>query len=1424
MTAERVNMATPDPLVLSDTNAADASMPSQRDESNRSPLIQSEHDLNPSSERAGLKPVPYQDGTTETCSPHIQQDIQEVLIKPCVHTALLEMPKIDPDDNKSDFNTNSNCDLLNQTFQSLRDTNTSAEYEQKISQYVSSESLDVKASDHKRNISTVLTNTPVLDPLEMTYSVLETADRPDNDNIILTLNNTLPDNPVYPTVDSCTCFVTQTSLNLVKEPDEELSACTNNLPIDNVTTGNSSLMDIKRIGAKHKRDLSQMNLFQTPPDPEDLGTKDTDSVSLKFTGTKRDGDVCNETWLDACQFLAGEEDGAAILDECGRSRSPGPPEADPENTKASGFPKREDISIENWELFPSVERWSSTDSWASALSDWFQTVSTYPEDSFTLSPDSKLGMAIQDTSVEQSPDITNINGQTCMSVTDEAVDKELDNTNGKQGDKDCVPSQSDSGSDRQTDVFVEDKVNLSETRKSHTPKMKAVLDAFYAELSCGSGGNEFSVKQCGSQHLSGEPWSGKLERDALVSQPGFDFEEERDSGAQRILAYTSDKNLTAGCVRGDGCHGPDSDLHTCPPQSNGHVSSEVEGLNLTQGVETDEKFVSCSFIEGDGTYDGSNIENFTLKREERSDTISEVIMPFAPLSTGNTFLHHCVLKEDKLRQVDVDVPHQRIINDTRLKPSIESGHESKNSDEDCFTHSSSSCRDSDGPSMKESGTKKYSNTCDISKEISNFILLTGERFMLSENKRVAYVTLDLDEPRDLNRFFNHVNTETQNCSCAAQPKKDKMPHKTSDGKARSKHKEKPTDPHGIHSSKKQEKPPLEKKGELQATGCEDGAVTVIETIVITEKITPKAHGKKKKKHAQHGPAKPETELTTEVRNKAAQKNTNVKTETLEVKVASNGLDKADSHLSTKVDSDNKNSTQKPMAVRPKVEASDRIVAKMTVLANTDTGQKTIPVKPKADTSGIHVAKNENQRCTSDSQSTCLSSTISDDIKRRRISNELHGTIPVKTRPQLPAIFRQARKDGEDVTKRAYSEVVKQKTPTPKEVVVPHVVSEIQAEPIPADPQNISLWCRFNPVPPDATIKWTKEGTVLSESRKGEGDDERFTLTILKACSKDLGLYKCTLTTANISVSTSEYHLTSEVLMELVIPSHDQPAEPRIVKGDEENIQCTLLLFKEDFLSDQYFGENHPASIVTEKVHFGEGMHRKAFRTTLRASKLPRFNPGHPCVLKVHNAIGYGTKNTEELVQKNYSLAVEECHVQNTAREYVKAYHNVAKNAESFGEVPEIIPIYLVHRPSNDIPYATLEEELLGDFVKYSVKDGKEINLMRRDSEAGQKCCAFQHWVYAQTEGNLLVTDMQGVGMKLTDVGIATCKKGYKGFRGNCATSFIDQFKALHQCNRYCEILGLQSLQPKPKRTVPPKPKAQPGPKKNPFGSVLKGKS
>lgn len=108
--------------------------------------------------------------------------------------------------------------------------------------------------------------------------------------------------------------------------------------------------------------------------------------------------------------------------------------------------------------------------------------------------------------------------------------------------------------------------------------------------------------------------------------------------------------------------------------------------------------------------------------------------------------------------------------------------------------------------------------------------------------------------------------------------------------------------------------------------------------------------------------------------------------------------------------------------------------------------------------------------------------------------------------------------------------------------------------------------------------------------------------------------------------------------------------------EEEDVSCSRLMFKEDFLSDQYFGDNHPVSIITEKVHFGEGMHRRAFRTKLQAGLIPLSLPGHSCVLKVHNSISYGTKNSDELIQRNFSLAVEV----RTSQDPVHLYLNAMK--------------------------------------------------------------------------------------------------------------------------------------------------------------------
>ncbi|XP_011479976.1 alpha-protein kinase 2 isoform X1 [Oryzias latipes] len=667
--------------------------------------------------------------------------------------------------------------------------------------------------------------------------------------------------------------------------------------------------------------------------------------------------------------------------------------------------------------------------------------------------------------------------------------------------------------------------------------------------------------------------------------------------------------------------------------------------------------------------------------------------------------------------------------------------------------------------------------------------ISADRFVVSDKDRIAFVTLELNDP-----FVQRT----------AKPQFElKMPHKThknpSEVKARSKKEKSTGHHHGSQTATMQENishhvltQHQESRPAYTTENSQAGLETkedkgVIEAAVRTEKGAGKSHSKKKKKHGQNATLKNRGESFPEQENGAKPKTAKGRIDMFEAKLAA----KAEKAPKDVVKAEKKGQ---------QVEAPEL----QGETPQHPTDQKHLPSK------------------------TISSPTNDEVIKRLRLAGEEFGRVPSELKSKLlefDDLVKEKEEQAQVSQKKAYSEVVKQKTPQKEE---PKVLQPIHAESVSEDPQSLCLWCQLDTGLSDSTVTWSRDGTTLSEIKRSVGDDSRVSLIITNASHKDLGKYECRVSSQGFITLT--YLLTYEVLSEIVIPTSPKttPSAPAVeVCSEEEDAHCSRLLFKEDFLSDQYFGEQHPISIVTEKVHFGEGMHRRAFRTKMQAGQIPLLVPGDSCVLKVHNSLSYGTNNNNELVQKNFDLAVEECQVQNTAREYIKAYTTAAKSVQAFGDVPEIIPIYLVHRPSNEIPYATLEEELIGDFVKYSIKDGKEINLMRRDSEAGQKCCAFQHWVYEKTDGNLLVTDMQGVGMKLTDVGIATCKKGYKGFKGNCSTSFIDQFKALHQCNKFCEILGLKSIQPKAKKPAAApknKPKPPAAPKKKTFGPTVKGKS
>nr|XP_046231797.1 alpha-protein kinase 2 [Scatophagus argus] len=1200
-----------------------------------------------------------------------------------------------------------------------------------------------------------------------------------------------------------------------------------------------------------------------------------------------------ELWVDACQYLASED--KEDRDKTGHSVLQGGPTA----TNDLSFSTRE-TQVSGYKLDGSegigwsdddtigwgapVQRWSSVDSWASALSDWTGIITAPPEDltaAFTeigaeidalrqaleevnthidketskdgedqepaVRAQSQPLMGVQDhpLKAQNLSESAVLTGQSCLPLCLEATRHELQDREGSQsiqslcdtppttqGEKEpeenqsreaelpaCPTQQCASMGSSSATVASPGGYSVDVIPGPASPadldlsRFGGYVESFETDIFISTNEDPIILKITEDTDLEGqntlaeriteEPFADGLREvtgEHAIPQPGLVAEQEAERPVEVDLETTENSTdlhfLTTHNPTDSHVPGVDTQpgLHISVPT---HVSSDTSP-DLDRGCELEPQWGSPKFIMPLAPLgiDSSLIcrTSRSLKGDQTcvttcaSDLCCDHVQPCIPWPTSDGITDkHSLEGDEELFHKSEDTIDSAV-------PSPE-GHLDLNTAECSFT-------------VRKTVTEEIN---DLSRELSNLTVIPADHFIISEEKHVAIVTLDFDDP-----FVSRAPKLIASAVQFNQETAEKMPHRihksTSESKARSKKDKSAGHHHASLASRKQEtlshhvsaQQVCKQQENLSLTGenhtsentstrLEDKeAKLAIETAVATEKPPSKPHGKKKKKLAQNAAGvKSVGEPLVEVTNDAKPKTAKGRIDMFEAKlVAKAGKAQKDGDQSRDAE-----------AQQPEVKASHR-------------------EQP------LHHKDHE------DTQTKKFTSPLSEDIKRRRLSKDKFGRIVSvlesklpKPDVSIPAKGEEPKVDAGATPKKAYSEVVKQKIP-PKEE--PKVVKSIQAEAASGDPQSLCLWCQFAAVFSRHTVTWSRDGAVLSEIKRSAGDESRVSLIISNASHKDLGKYQCRLTSLHGSVSL-DYLLTYEVLSEIVIPPSPKTIStaPAEVGAEEEDVQCSRLLFKEDFISDQYFGENQPVSIITEKIHFGEGMHRRAFRTKLHGGQIPLLLPGHSCVLKVHNAISYGTKNNEELIKKNFTLAVEECQVQNTAREYIKAYTTAAQSVEAFGEIPEIIPIFLVHRPSNDIPYATLEEELIGDFVKYSVKDGKEINLMRRDSEAGQKCCAFQHWVYDKTEGNLLVTDMQGVGMKLTDVGIATCKKGYKGFKGNCATSFIDQFKALHQCNKFCEILGLKSLQPKAKKppsSLKPKPQPSAVPKKKTFGPTVKGKS
>ncbi|CAI9534362.1 unnamed protein product [Staurois parvus] len=366
---------------------------------------------------------------------------------------------------------------------------------------------------------------------------------------------------------------------------------------------------------------------------------------------------------------------------------------------------------------------------------------------------------------------------------------------------------------------------------------------------------------------------------------------------------------------------------------------------------------------------------------------------------------------------------------------------------------------------------------------------------------------------------------------------------------------------------------------------------------------------------------------------------------------------------------------------------------------------------------------------------------------------------------------------------------------------PQVIRKIRAEQFSDASGNLKLWCQFFNILSDSDITWYKDEVQVAKLKRCAGDEGQVALAIVQASVKDCGVYQCTIEN-EYGTDSTDCLLSAEILDGFI-------SREEVEVGEE--IEMTPMVFAKGLADSGYWGDKFFGRIVMEEPHAGKGFLRKACKVKAIYGLEPIFDSGKTCIIKIRNLITFGTKNENTLVEKNYDITIQECKIQNTTREYCKIFAAECRGFPNFGQLLEILPLNLIYRPANNVPYATIEEDLEGTFEKYCVKDITGKLHFKNSSEIEQKCCTFQHWVFQWTNGNFLVSILEGVGWKLTNIAIATKTKGYQGLKESCYPEIIEEFPSIHQCNSYCEMLSLKSLKTMKSLQPPPKPKGSRSP-------------
>ncbi|KAF4074612.1 hypothetical protein AMELA_G00241320 [Ameiurus melas] len=155
----------------------------------------------------------------------------------------------------------------------------------------------------------------------------------------------------------------------------------------------------------------------------------------------------------------------------------------------------------------------------------------------------------------------------------------------------------------------------------------------------------------------------------------------------------------------------------------------------------------------------------------------------------------------------------------------------------------------------------------------------------------------------------------------------------------------------------------------------------------------------------------------------------------------------------------------------------------------------------------------------------------------------------------------------------------------------------------------------------------------------------------------------------------------------------------------------------------------------------------------------------------------------------FILICQEIQQQRAAQKLTQAFNQVKPS--SIAHSPRFLDVSLLFWQSKG-QWLTIEKSMSGDYVKYNNKTGEEIPPSGGPEET---VLAFSHWTYEYTGRELLVLDLQGVGMELTEPSVirAVDKRDLPFGSTNLDDDAVRSFVLKHTCNSCCEKLGLTDM-------------------------------